>query len=439
MVIRGGVGLYQDSINLNQITANLPTTSPVRLTLTLRDMAENHGWGNCFYCGDNPWTGVSAISGEPDAFAFTGTQGKVAPFGFDYPSVPVTGISSRGLALNGASTYQTDMYGVDPKLKPQSTVIWNFGVEQELPNSIVVGATYTGSYSYNQFLNGQGYNAPPSIISGGTPWSDAGKVALVRNQLSSNYNALVLTATQRKGNLSWQGNFLWSHALGNPGTGDNPSPYTATAAYGTTNLDVPLRLTVSGVYEFSGGNSPLTKGWSLGGIFIGQEGTPFTVYSSQDVNGDGNHDGSNDLPNIALSGTGAHYGRYSNSQFKAGIFSCGGGAGSLDGAKCPFKTVPTTGSLVANAKTDEGNEPYNAFRNPGYWDVDLNLQKKFEVPWFGEQKAHLNLRLEAMNAFNHANLNGFGSSIVIGTTSNFGAATSAENPRILQIGGRFEF
>jgi hypothetical protein len=197
------------------------------------------------------------------------------------------------------------------------------------------------------------------------------------------------------------------------------------------------------VYQLPGGNSVLAKGWSLGGIFIGQEGTPFTVYTTQDVNGDGNKDGNNDLPNIAFQpGSGIHYGKFSNGQYKAGIFNaCGGSTGALysiaSGSTttlCPFQQVTTP-----NPKTLEGNEPYNAFRNPGYWDMDLNLQKKIELPWIGDQKSHLNLRFEAMNAFNHANLNGFGGSLVIGSSANFGAVTSAANPRIMQIGARFEF
>lgn len=44
-----------------------------------------------------------------------------------------------------------------------------------------------------------------------------------------------------------------------------------------------------------------------------------------------------------------------------------------------------------------------------------------------------------LNALNRANLNGFGSSIVIGSTSNFGQIQSAENLRIIQIGLRFAF
>jgi hypothetical protein len=275
------------------------------------------------------------------------------------------------------------------------------------------------------------------------PWATAGKIQIEQNLLSSNYNGLILTASQRKGKANWQANYSYSHALGNPTGGDNPNVYTATAPYGTLAGDVRQRLTIFGSYELPAGESFLAKGWSLGGIFIGQDGTPFTVYTSQDVNEDGNKNGTNDLPDVSfVAGSKLHYGKYSNAQWKAGVFTtCGGGnggSGNLYSATaypdCPFRTVTTQ-----NAKTLEGNEPYNAFINPGYWDVDLNLQKKIELPWFGSEKSHLILRFEAMNALNHANLSGFGSSITIGSTTDFGQATSAANPRIMQIGGRFEF
>ncbi|MGD0940198.1 MAG: carboxypeptidase regulatory-like domain-containing protein [Terracidiphilus sp.] len=467
-VVRGGVGLYQDSISLNQITANLPTSTPVRLTLTLDD-ADNYFNCGSFYCvaGGTPWTGVSGVAGQPDSFAWTGTQGTAPPYGIPYPTLAVNGFNPQGLALQLDGTpYSVNLYGVDPKLKPASTVVWSFGLEQELPNSIVVGATYTGSHSYNQFLDSQNYNNPPGNSLAATaagfvapPLPAVNGINLLRNVLSSNYNALILTATQRKGNLSWQANYLWSHALGNPGTGETASPYTATAQYGNLDGDVRQRITFSGAYQLSTSQTFLGKGWSLGGIFIGQDGTPFTVFTPQDVNEGGTKDGSGtNLPDVVFQpGTGLHYGKYSNSQFKSltGIFNgaCGtdtvtntttgavtitASSGSLYSAalpNCPFQTVTTP-----NPKTLEGNEKFNGFNNPGYWDVDLNLQKKIELPWFGDQKSHLNLRFEALNAFNHANLNGFGS-FQIGSAPNstMGAAYQAENPRIMQFGGRFEF
>ncbi len=464
-VVRGGVGLFQDAISLNQITANLPTTTPARLTLTLDDSDNYFNCGN-FYCvaQGTPWTGKSGVAGQPGSFAWTGTQGNSPPYGIPYPAIAVNGFNAQGLALQSNGTpYSVNLYGVDPQLKSASTVVWSFGLERELPNSLVVGATYTGSHSYDQIYESNNYNAPPgsalaSTVAGymAPPFAAVNNVTLIRNALSSNYNALILTAAQRKGNLSWESSYLWSHALGNPGTGEAASPYTATAEYGNLDGDVRQRITFSGAYQLPAGETFLGKGWSLGGIFIGQDGTPFTVFTSQNVNEGGTHDnnpggnGGTNLPDVVFQpGSGLHYGRYSNSQFKSltGIFNgaCGINpttgattAGSLYSAtlpNCPFQTVTSP-----NPKTLEGNERFNAFNNPGYWDVDLNLQKKIELPWFGDRKSHLNLRFEALNAFNHANLNGFGS-FQIGSAPNgtMGQAYQAENPRIMQIGGRFEF
>jgi hypothetical protein len=189
-----------------------------------------------------------------------------------------------------------------------------------------------------------------------------------------------------------------------------------------------------------------THGWTLGAIFIAQEGTPFTVFTSQNVLQDGLKDGNNDLPNVVFQpGSRLHYGGYSHTQYTqaTGIFggACGGAGSSgtyydpVNYPLCPFQQVPVTPGTIGT----EGNEPFNAFRNPGYQDLDLNLQKKTELPWFGGQKSNLILRAEAMNSLNRANLQGFATPYVLGSATDFGQVQGATNPRIIQIGARFEF
>jgi hypothetical protein len=51
-----------------------------------------------------------------------------------------------------------------------------------------------------------------------------------------------------------------------------------------------------------------------------------------------------------------------------------------------------------------GNLPRNAFRGPGFWNVDFGLSRSFPIPRLGEQ-GRLQFRAEFFNLFNHTNLN----------------------------------
>ena len=98
--------------------------------------------------------------------------------------------------------------------------------------------------------------------------------------------------------------------------------------------------------------------------------------------------------------------------------------------------------------------PRNAFRGPGFWNVDFALSRSFALPRLGEQ-GRLQFRAEFFNFFNHTNLNnpfdpndvtlgsssfgeatfgllGFGSSLV-------GASPLNEKPRGIQFGVKIYF
>jgi len=51
-----------------------------------------------------------------------------------------------------------------------------------------------------------------------------------------------------------------------------------------------------------------------------------------------------------------------------------------------------------------GSLPRNAFRGPGFWNVDFGLSRSFALPRLGEQ-GRIQLRAEFFNLFNHTNLN----------------------------------
>jgi outer membrane receptor protein involved in Fe transport len=58
----------------------------------------------------------------------------------------------------------------------------------------------------------------------------------------------------------------------------------------------------------------------------------------------------------------------------------------------------------------------NSFRSPGFWQLDLGLYKNFAIT----ERLHLQLRGEAYNLFNHANM------YVVGTSADVGNVTSTD-------------
>ncbi len=79
-----------------------------------------------------------------------------------------------------------------------------------------------------------------------------------------------------------------------------------------------------------------------------------------------------------------------------------------------------------------GNSPRFFFHGPGLNNWDINLQKITKIT----ESMNVAFRAEFFNAFNHAQ---FGSPDGTVTDANFGLVTSANAPRIIQFGLKFQF
>ena len=79
-----------------------------------------------------------------------------------------------------------------------------------------------------------------------------------------------------------------------------------------------------------------------------------------------------------------------------------------------------------------GNELRNLFSGPGYANADLSLLKNIVI----REPYRLEGRVEFFDILNHPNLTSFVSDL---SSSNFGRATQAFNPRYIQLGARFIF
>jgi len=79
-----------------------------------------------------------------------------------------------------------------------------------------------------------------------------------------------------------------------------------------------------------------------------------------------------------------------------------------------------------------GNSSRNPVRGPGYRNMDLAVIKRIR---FGEER-NVELRLEAFNLTNTPPLGA--PNVVLGTPG-FGSITSAGDPRVIQLGAKFNF
>jgi hypothetical protein len=174
------------------------------------------------------------------------------------------------------------------------------------------------------------------------------------------------------------------------------------------------------------------KDWLLSGIFIAENGQPFTVFSgpiagelTQRVNLSG-----------PLSMTGNPNSYIGNLQ-----------AISLPGAACvsqsqafsPYVLQSTVGIKSGEAGIPcIGNSGRNQFTGPGYVDYDMALQRLFKI----HERLSLSLRAESYNLFNHPNFyNPISTYSLDGVTqySQFGQIKSAHNSRQFQFGVRLNW
>jgi hypothetical protein len=162
--------------------------------------------------------------------------------------------------------------------------------------------------------------------------------------------------------------------------------------------------------------SRIASGWQLSGITTFATGLPIRISESSDEDRSLAGSVGTDVPNFT--------------------------PGKILNNTDPRKQFDASGNLV-NPYFDTslfsvqeighiGNSARRFFHGPGLNNWDMALSKNIN---FTESRA-LELRLEAFNLFNHAQFQNPSGNI---DSSNFGRITAANDPRILQIAGRFRF
>jgi hypothetical protein len=256
-----------------------------------------------------------------------------------------------------------------------------------------------------------------------------GPIYYTANDRESRYNAFITSFNARFGSRGAL-NMSYTRSASRDDTQVYPIGTNPQLWYGPSVWDVPNRFSLSGSFQIPGLQAGrgvvghLTDGWSLSGTTIVQSGYPFNVLTRAPFaptrnaagqitgfaagSGDYNADGVNfDFPNVT-----SYTQSTSRQAFLNGVLS-----------KTNF-TTPALGAL--------GNEQYDQFRNPSFFQSDVSLAKNTSIT----EQVKLELRFAFFNIFNRANLYNVSSDL---SSGNFGKVQSQYNPRWIQLGAAIRF
>jgi hypothetical protein len=178
------------------------------------------------------------------------------------------------------------------------------------------------------------------------------------------------------------------------------------------NFDIPHAFTMTG-FDTARWLNALVGGWDVGGLWIWESGSPFTV-SSGFATG---------------AGTGATFADYTGSRNIGGISTSPLGPGVY------YFTPAEVANFSEPAAGTYGTSGPNTFRGPGFFNVDSSLVKRFAIT---ERRA-LTFRAEAYNLINKVDFAN-PSVTLSGSKVAFGRISSVvNNPRIVQLALRFDF
>ncbi len=427
-VFRGGFGIFSD-LYQGLIADRLITNAPGVASFT-------ESSGNVSLSND-PNSAASAARNSFNAFQ----QGFASGATVAQLSTSVPGFSKPNFNTIGNELYNPKYYE------------WNFEVQQDL-GKVLVSANYVGNSGYQELNQNllrnayapNGFQALPTTV----PDARFGEIRELTNNGFSNYNGLVGAVKWRLGSsFTGSASYTWSHAL-DTCSNECLEPFNALSAvsyryqlsplsakaqnYGSADYDVRHSMNANYVYTVptstfhNGVLKNVLGGWTVAGTFFFHSGYPFTIVNSS-IRGT---QGIKNASGIATQPIIADY------IAPASVAAC-----SIPNVSC------YSASEFASAanQTDFGNLSRNAWRGPGYFDTDMNVNKVFTF----HERAHLLIGAYFFNILNHPNFDlptnnvasgSFGSILntVSAPTSAYGSFQgSAVSGRVIQTQVKLSF
>ncbi len=383
--------------------------------------------------------GVGIFYDRPQGNVYSGTNGQppVAYTPTLYFGNLDTFLQAQGAV--GPSGVNAPQVGKQPLPR---VVNFSLGVQREIGFGTVLDAAYVGSMG-RHLLYVRNINAipmyarfDPANIDPTTksplpdnflrPYLGLGNINVRGFGATSNYNSLQVSANRRmSGGLQFGASYTFSKALGvGAGDFDGVSPYFSMRErnYGLLSYDITHVLSINYTWNLPNparnhkALSLIFGDWQVSGITSFLSGTPFTPGFS-----------TSDSVDLTGSSEGARITVLSDPR--------------LPKSERTFYRNFKTEAFARTPARDFGNAGIGLLRNPGINNWDISLSKR--VPLAGEQR-YFQFRTELYNAFNHTQFSGYDTGARFNPAgqqinANFGAYSSARDPRRIQLSLRLMF
>jgi hypothetical protein len=326
-----------------------------------------------------------------------------------------------------------------PDNKTSSVKSWFVSAQREIVKDVVFDLAYVGNRADNLLLFANFNQARPGTtpLQSRRPIAEFGDITYAFNGGFSRYKALQAKVEARRGSLMLLSSFTLSRSedngagtLENP-NGNFPGPQdfaNLDAEVGPSAYDQPWNSTTSLVWELplgkdrrflrdaSGLTQAILGGWQLSLINFMWAGEPLTLRYN---------------PGAALQVSGITQDFRGANNYRPNV-TCD--PKLPKGERTPQRYLnPACVSAPTDANAPFGNAGRNSVRGDSFWQMDLGLQKSFDVGSRGKQ---IELRLEAFNVLNKTN---FRAPEGNRSLASFGTITSTYDPRQIQLGLKFVF
>jgi hypothetical protein len=363
LVVRGGIGVFYDQINMNPFL----------------DYRGNGADG----LQDNP-IGPSPVDNyNKTKYNWDAVQAAGASIFGPISTCPTL----NSATFSGCGTNIYNVFSVSQNFRAPYFFNFDFNVEKSLGKDAVLQVGYVGSegrkLSVMEDINQDGRYS--------SQYPNVGSIYQLNSAGPSNYNSLQTTLKIKSYHgLTSQFAYTWSHALDEITEYRGVIPlnsYNLKQEYGNSDFDTRNNFTAYWAYDVPGskhGPKILTNGWQVSGLISLHGGQPFNFNAGTQRPG---------LNVIADPFAGVSH-KFSAAQGGVewvnplAFCSPGGTISSTNPAPCPGTT------------SSDGNLSRNKYFGPGFADLDLSVFKNIPV----NERIKVQLRAEMFNVFNRINL-----------------------------------